>query len=117
MNKTKFTPGPLHVGKITFKGHGWKNPSIPVRTETGTLVAACRHSDLPAFTREIAIANAHLFAAAPDLLPALEGMVESYDIAMETLGVAVATGVVDGSFYKTVEPARAAIAKAKGETQ
>lgn len=65
--------------------------------KSGPYVAAVRYSDNPKATLEIAKANAKLIAAAPELLEALEYIVNNQDM--------------DSSVKKAI----AAIKKAKGE--
>lgn len=71
----------------------------------GSIVADCTHS---AFTRETELANAKLIAAAPDLIHALESLLNEYLSIEDADGFKITSS---GGIIK----ARAAIAKAKGE--
>ena len=87
----KHTPGPWQA----HHDHGWlvvesDKGNLYVRVELGT--AACKH-----------MADALLIAAAPDLLEALQGLLDVTDFH-ELYG-------------SRTEAARAAIAKATGDTQ
>ncbi len=91
------TPGPWRLENNI--AYGWKtNPySITVRKRGVHSVAVANIPAKQTITREEALANARLIAAAPDLLEALE---------------AVICGVPDT--WEAVKNARQAIAKATG---
>ncbi|MNO35951.1 hypothetical protein D3C76_260090 [compost metagenome] len=89
---SKHTPGPWKV----LREHDWHTG-----TKFGIVgVVPSNHT--------ITEANASLIAAAPDLLEALEW-------AMDRVGYHQRTGT-NGSYCDQVDKARAAIAKAKGES-
>ena len=103
---SKHTPGPWHadpgrrVTGFAVTHDGEPNPiAIALRKP--------RSSHTNGITDSTALANARLIAAAPDLLVALEACEELLS-AMPTLGGIAGLAVV--------ENARAAIAKARGET-
>mgnify|MGYP001600623960 CR=1 FL=1 len=99
--KTKHTPGPWKVTELDWDSSDtYINPS----RETGEFALICRMTGSHAHKN----ANARLIAAAPELLEALEealtapfGLVRGDDARKQT---------------DFVTKARAAIAKAKGET-
>jgi hypothetical protein len=101
------TPGPWHNGNVL--GNWWK-----IYDENGCFIASANDpSPAPnhkADGFDIAHANARLIAAAPDLLEALDRLVwecdtnNGYDSNLE------------GSEHDAIEAARAAIAKAKGQS-
>lgn len=66
---TQHTPGPW----VAFADH--PEGAIPVRAD-GLLVAVCRYSQNPRIGKENAEANAHLIAAAPELLEALKDVMD-----------------------------------------
>ena len=92
----KYTPGPWIIA-IRGTARGEPVPIIsalpPTRGEKLMPVAMCEGDNTQA--------NAHLIAAAPELLEALEEMIKGVEEYDETAGLS---------------KARAAIAKAKGET-
>lgn len=92
---TKHTPGPLHVGD-------GKRALIVYRSD-GYAVADCKtfHGRI---SQQEAESNAVLFAAAPELLEALDSLL--------SLGVAEQFG--NWEEWEEVKSARAAIAKATG---
>lgn len=95
MSEAKHTPGPWRVGK------GGPNMCPTVGTEKGLMVAMVAYGD-----SHPTQANARLIAAAPDLLEALEELADLFD------------AMVSGEYRPdsfTTQPARAAIAKAKGD--
>jgi len=71
MTKSTHTPGPWVIIKRNHKsilGNAFR-----VEREAGSpTIAIVRFSDNPAMNEEIGLANAHLIAAAPDLLEALQ---------------------------------------------
>ena len=101
---TEHTPGPWTARKDDYSKH-----MINITGPNGAGDSVCRVKGYAAY-REEAKANAFLMAAAPDLLEALVYQTEVLDAHNQckphSLGMANA-----------VEKARAAIAKAKGETQ
>lgn len=90
---TKHTPGPWHVGM---------RPGPIIYGTKGDQVA-----DLRGFLDiDETSANARLIAAAPDLLDAMQSMVDAYQTHFDVMPVAWQT-------YDSI--ARAALAKARGE--
>jgi hypothetical protein len=73
MSEFKGTPGPWD--------YGWRiQPNgCPTVGHKGLMVCMVAHSAKVADQREIALANASLISAAPDLLEALAGLVEYVD--------------------------------------
>lgn len=119
---TKYTPGPWRIidgyniytelggqsgdGTQADSRDGWHIASIG---DTPTFVG----SDEVVLGRELKRSNARLIAAAPDLLEALEGMIEVFGVYDQHL--------YREPFSRSVEvelcnQARAAIAKARGES-
>ena len=89
---TKHTPGPWVTDPRYFG-------NVYCDDATGSLVAKCGRFEFVSRPAEELAANTRLIAAAPDLLAALEAMVEFYDS--------------DGLENGAAEQARAAIAKTK----
>lgn len=104
--ETKFTPGPWYPGHLgdpetncecrSIVGEGHAGGIAEVHMDNGIKSIADGGNDCP--SREEAIANMHLIAAAPDLYTALKGML---------------TGPENESAFKW-KAAEAAIAKAEG---
>lgn len=102
MSETKHTPGPWE----------WDEPSnwygtaarVMVREPYGKIAQVQLSGWKP---RSMAIANARLIAAAPDLLAACEAALEACELEMQF--------ILDNN--KLRETLQAAIAKAKGGTQ
>lgn len=94
------TPGPLRLGR--------RGLSPAVIDSKGRLLAECPYHDSHAANYaliEEAIANAQLYAAAPDLLTCLQDAVNSFADSLE-----------GGEADEWVIHSRAAIAKATGAT-
>lgn len=111
---TKHTPGPWAVAEVApeFYGHGkyWvAYVDLGTWPDLTATVAPCIGLEGQPINREVVEANAHLIAAAPDLLAACEACVtlliryENRSIAPE-----VGTGAA-------IDAAKAAIAKARGQ--
>ena len=102
MTDTKHTPGPWV----------WEHWQMGLTAQNGTSVLAYYDYEgmsLHGKTEDEHEANAHLIAAAPDLLEALDRMIAEYDLW---------GGYNDDGFKSgTILSARAAIAKAKGQTE
>ncbi len=99
MSETKFTPGPWRVRAHTSQ----PNDRVVVDTFGGSVACVYRDMGENEPPRE---ANAHLIAAAPDLYAALEALHR-------------ATAILPASMDEPGSPqalARAALAKARGET-
>ena len=95
---TEHTPGPWMVTPDHDEGIGWRHvSSFPEGFGDIATTWSGKHGDASE-------ANARLIAAAPDMLDALEELVDTLD----------SRGVID-SF--TTQSARAAIAKATGKTR
>lgn len=110
MKKSKHTPGPwLQEGNWVYA------EGDPIRLSGGKEIRpnafTLSVSPGPDRTREEAEANARLIAAAPELLEALECMI------IGACAVAVLHNGERAVLQDAVNIARAAIAKAKGETQ
>lgn len=98
-SKSSFTPGPWRANE----SHDYIEP-------TGGSPIICEFDKIdPVFALgdDERIANAHLIAAAPELLAALEQFVQACDTAPPVHFI--------GHIVKACEVARAAIVKAKGE--
>lgn len=99
---TNHTPGPWSVGSDMWPYI--RTISGPVGVRIGYATTGASYGvESYSITPEEAAANAHLMAAAPDLLAALEWIMEAFLVGDDWIGVPVA------------DAARAAIAKAKGE--
>lgn len=95
---SKHTPGP-------WKASTQPQPNgCPIIGARGLMVAMLAHSVNEPDQKETALANAALIAAAPQLLAALRGMVDSYEREGHR------------SKNPALIAARAAIAKAEGRT-
>jgi hypothetical protein len=104
MSNTKHTPGPWELKmpkgnrpSARISGDGWEDfAKVFTRTtfEGESKLHDCEEGE----------ANARLIAAAPELLETLKDMVGQYSLCNETLGE-----------KRTLENARAAIAKAEGK--
>ena len=103
MSEHKHTPGPWTLGKGKYR----------VRTEDGTLVAECYTTgNYMRYPRDKVEqnANAHLIAAAPDLL---EALIEARETIQKIDDATLDCG---GSWQFDDEKIDVAIAKAKGES-
>lgn len=100
--ENKHTPGPLDI--VTHKD-GRHKEFVIMQTNGMNKVATAPYHHV---TKETALANAHIIAAAPDMLDALELMCK------QTENMAKLAGVwLDGNVGYIA--ARAAIAKARGQ--
>jgi hypothetical protein len=110
---SRHTPGPMKAAKITVDRKQWAKTlsqnEIDVVLKGGSVIAAVWCAE----DREgEEAANTRLFAAAPDMLAALEGIAN-------TIGALKSLNMPRDSFDKLLEildTARAAIAKARGES-
>lgn len=112
MSEFKHTPGPWGLETVTTScGICHKVGPFPPNREGEKNRHACLYSDYPspdnAADREL-LANARLIAAAPDLLEALDGMLQIYGGNKDWNGLKSSTEL------DCIEQARAAIAKATG---
>ncbi|NBW21417.1 MAG: hypothetical protein EBR82_77010 [Caulobacteraceae bacterium] len=99
MKNTKHTPGPW-----TIEDHKYESGlKIWVRAKTDSIVAI-----LPSNPRAQFRKNARLIAAAPDLLEALEKLVEAYTADLRRLGE-------DAENCRDIYKALDVIRKAKGD--
>lgn len=76
MPKLKHTPGPWALGELLDPGDNTKHVAI-IQREGVTQGAVCLVSSVNLFDAQDA-ANAHLIAAAPELLAALRRLVSAY---------------------------------------
>ncbi len=110
MSETRFTPGP------------WRLDAEEVATVLGPdgfMTADCLILSVRkgAPTDKRCRANAHLIAAAPDLYAAVKAAVEAYDEMVASLGDDDTSEPAPGSLDSPdITLARAALAKARGET-
>ena len=105
-NHSKHTAGPWRVQ--TQASHG---PCLNVTTERGLFIAAVHEEGFRQETRNESCANAHLIAAAPDLLDAAQH-------ALARLELEVREGRVDPADYAiTMGKLRDAISEATGEQE
>ncbi len=108
---SKHTPGPWSYRKVPRKQE-WeidtkRCPNLGHESWTGmSVVFGC--DDYPKMGKIAGEANARLIAAAPDLLEALQAMLSEFNEQM--------AGIVNDEFA-VIAKARAAIAKATGETE
>lgn len=105
---TKYTPGPWKAGPVFQK----EGRALFVTDETKPGKWRKRLDDKSGVFAED---DARLIAAAPDLLAALEGCLRGLYIAMDR-AEGDCFGVAHNDVMDTIDSARAAIAKAKGET-
>ena len=107
MSANKHTPGPWEaVGNLV------RSPMVqPQGLSKGVQIAECRDAYFLSHTEE-SKANAHLIAAAPELLDALRAFLRAPSVGSAGPG-AVTIAVQDFN----LRAARAAIAKATGEPQ
>lgn len=101
MNKPTHTPGPWRIqwGRQEHYPLSIHNGAVNIVTSMGRKAAPD------------AVANAHLIAAAPDLLEALDGLVKNFDIDRQWHS---AKGGDDYPDSLSIRQARHAIAKATG---
>lgn len=107
----KYDPGSVGVWAENPYGHGLMRIADVRGWGHLTGRASCAMTKLDA--ARIQDATGVLLAAAPDLLAALEGMIESYDLAYQNSPEIVQDSTLRG--YFDIDAARAALAKAKGE--
>lgn len=113
---SKHTRGPLEVAIAEINGSDMTGLHWAVKTEGPTSEALC----ITGFVgeggeeEERSIADAHLYAAAPDMLEALEEVMRGHGIY--DTAVAKSAGRAMAEIYmETGDKIRAAIRKAKGE--
>lgn len=112
---SKHTPGPWAYRKITRKQE-WeidtkRCPNLGHESWTGmSVVFGC--DDDPKMGKVVGEANARLIAAAPELLEALEGMLEIYGVREQHMS---REPFASSTEVDCCNQARAAIAKATGE--
>lgn len=105
MKEFKGTPGPWEV-----EDHGHFYDINAGRATVGNVCSSIMWFDNGDHRGAVAMANANLIAAAPELLEALQNMVGAYDNP-------IARRKLPGSFnQEAIESARDAIAKAMGES-
>lgn len=104
---SKHTPGPWTIGKVSHKKQRvdidslHADPTVGHQTWRG-LARAYGCNDMPAEGTAAMLANARLIAAAPELLEAIETLVEHFEY------------YIGDNECRPIENARAAIAKASG---
>ena len=101
---TDYTPGPWRVVTVSSSINDWV---IAVVAADGTKIA----DDETYYPAPLDPRNAHLIAAAPDLLAALELALSDFD----NYGEVWQSDDEDGVNFPAINAARAAIAKARGE--
>ena len=72
------------------------------------------HNDKEIIAHNVTAKNKNLVVTAPDLLKALEGMIESWDVMMTHMPEGVAKECVRGYFLGEPKNAKLVIDKAKG---
>jgi len=102
------TPAPWHVKSCSFYGYLY---TVQYKDE----VEGYSHVIADICNREPALANAHLIAAAPDLLSALQDAIGALEQDLDA-GKDGGDADWEGLAYQRLEAAHAAIAKARGET-
>lgn len=114
------TPGPWTLETVrTASGFCHKVGPFPARREGGDPRHACLYSDYPCKSNpadQELLANAHLIAAAPDLLAAGMEAAGSLSAAMEIM-TRLGYGRTANAMQAYHDALVAAIAKAKGEQQ
>jgi hypothetical protein len=108
----KHTPGPWAVENGSDRTLWVGAPRVPDHAERYGLHTIITGIDIECLTpeaRAIKVANAHLIAAAPDLLAACEAFVEAEHAAILDGQRAF------GKYVDAIDAAKAAIAKARGQ--
>jgi|694.fasta_scaffold03825_22 hypothetical protein len=111
MNK-QHTPGPWEIGRVSAPNTG----ATPIRWKGENIAWACGKDSAHRLDEATARANAQLVAAAPELLDALQELVDQ----LEGVGIAIEeedSGQWHGAEGLSFAKARAAIAKAEGGQQ
>ena len=111
MTQTAHTPGPWWIEPVgTIRNDADGNPryDLPRIVRFGDGHSICKAHLIGGNDPDQALANARLIAAAPDLLEALEAMIE------EWIDYATLNNLGDPGAKHNIKLARAAIAKAKG---
>ena len=110
---TKWTPGPWLSAPVLSQetGYGWDINADEIWL--GTVFNSHRgHEGFPA--DDVGEANAHLIAAAPELYAALEGVIDNIEDYERVNNLHPSPGRHD--CWQSVTIAKAALAKARGET-
>lgn len=100
-NETKWTPGPWVVGESSHNGLPCVDACDPNDGQLMIEICEVWGEDRAESETEMSRANAHLISAAPELYEALASMLEECE---------------DDEFAPHVMEAKAALAKARGET-
>lgn len=108
-----YTPGPWHVMVGTFgKHHDPKSATVYATNNDLVYVARCDGSQPMCHDNLDAIANAHLIAAAPELLSSCKALLE---IAEESVEICDHdAGICFCGIKRDIDIAKDAIAKAEG---
>ncbi len=109
MSNTQHTPGPWRTGGTSFPGTDQARMNVwsptPKGMQSGDIIAAnCKPAD------------AHLIAAAPELLAALKRSLKAMDHMGDVLNGMDAVEGRDAKIFPIWDEVRAAIAKAEGRS-
>ena len=110
MSGVKHTPVELHA---VFNGLYWDVAVGP--HDYSQRVASCHANHVLGHGLEDAERHARLFAAAPDLREALEQLLGNAELARFHLTATEEGMLVGSALFDTIQQARAAIARARGE--
>lgn len=105
------TPGPWEAGR---PGHGSIYAAYS-NDATGSIIAMCQH-DLVVRSHGEMVANAHLIAAAPDLLEAVKAFILADNGSLNGKPIAWSEERLQAAYQIAKDALNAALAKAKGGT-
>lgn len=108
--RNKFSPGPWHIGPYYLDDAGHREIAIQAANGRGGVCTPASVVLQFPHIEGMQEANAHLIAAAPDLYEALEALVETAVAEVNEKGGA------GGSHLARLTDARAALSKARGES-
>lgn len=120
MTEPKFTPGPWRIEDETTLVWGACNPDDTSSYGMGYPITECRTTNISSWAKgpdaEEGIANARLIAAAPDMYEALEAVLPFVPISFATTSRPGNANEKNEKLAAALSQARAALAKARGET-
>lgn len=113
MTEPKWTPGIWRITNMGADKHGF------YRHQIGTHEQTVAYTFEPGLQRTEQHANAHLLAAAPDMAEALEQAIRIFDDMIKVGVIGPKEDYMSyfvGEDMEALQPIRAALAKARGET-